>query len=146
MDIIDLPFPQIMITLYFKASLLYHKLCGFQTHYLTLHEVTHITWLRAMHADSNIACIARYRLYFVQIHYRLQVSHGQYKWKEQSGYKSLSRISSSSYMSQLYRSLRQLYRKHGNICWAKYLQFQPCEVFRGNTFAVHWPLVLIVYL
>ena len=31
----------------------------------------------------------------------------------------------------------------GKIRWAKHLRFQPYEVFRRNTFAVHWPLVFI---
>ena len=49
-----------------------------------------------------------------------------------------------------------LYAKHMNVAinyhrrvkirWAKYSWFQPYEVFRGNTFVVHWPLVFIVYL
>ena len=38
------------------------------------------------------------------------------------------------------------YNPPGKICWAKHSQFQPIEVFRGNSFAVHWPPVFITYL
>ena len=38
------------------------------------------------------------------------------------------------------------YRKQGKIHWAKHSQFQLYEVFRGNTFAVHWSSVFITYL
>jgi len=30
------------------------------------------------------------------------------------------------------------YRKRGKFRWAKLSRFWPYEVFRGNTFAVHW--------
>ena len=40
----------------------------------------------------------------------------------------------------------QNYRKRGKIRWAKHLRFQPYEVFRGNTFTVHWPPVFITYV
>ena len=39
-----------------------------------------------------------------------------------------------------------VYHKRGKIRWAKHLQFQPYEVFRGNTFMVHWPPLFITYL
>ena len=38
------------------------------------------------------------------------------------------------------------HHKWGKIHWAKYSWFQPCEVFYGNTFVVHWPPVFITYL
>ena len=38
------------------------------------------------------------------------------------------------------------YRRSGKIRWAKQSQFQPYEVFHGNTFAVHWPPMFITYL
>ena len=39
--------------------------------------------------------------------------------------------------------LTVLYRRRGKIRWAKHSQFQPYEVFHGNTFTVHWPPVFI---
>ena len=38
------------------------------------------------------------------------------------------------------------YCKRGNIHWAKYSRFQPYEVFCGNTFAVPWPAVFVIYV
>ena len=37
-----------------------------------------------------------------------------------------------------------IYRKRGKIRRAKHSRFQPCEVFRGNTSAVHWASVFII--
>ena len=37
------------------------------------------------------------------------------------------------------------YRRRGKIRWAKHSRFQPYEVFRRNTFAVHCPPVFITY-
>ena len=37
------------------------------------------------------------------------------------------------------------YGKQGKIYWAKHPWFHPCKVFHGNTFAVPWITVLIVY-
>ena len=42
------------------------------------------------------------------------------------------------------RLVRNEYRKRGKICWAKHLQCQAYEVFRGNTFTVPWPAVFII--
>ena len=42
--------------------------------------------------------------------------------------------------------IMEAYRKRGKIRWAKHLRFQPYKVFCGNTFAVHWPTVFIIYL
>ena len=39
-----------------------------------------------------------------------------------------------------------IYRRRGKIRWAKHSRFQLYEVFRGNTFAVHWPPVFIICL
>ena len=36
------------------------------------------------------------------------------------------------------------YRKCRKIRWDKHSRFQPYEVFCGNTFAMHWPSVLLV--
>ena len=36
--------------------------------------------------------------------------------------------------------------KCGNIHYAKYSRFQPYEVFCGNTFAVPWPAVFVIYV
>ena len=47
---------------------------------------------------------------------------------------------------QKWTKIIAVYRKHGKIHWAKHLQFQPYEVFHGNTFAVRWPPVFIIYL
>ena len=38
------------------------------------------------------------------------------------------------------------YRRRRKIRWAKHLRFQPYELFRRNTFAVHWPPVFITFL
>ena len=37
-----------------------------------------------------------------------------------------------------------IYRKRGKIHWAKQLQFQPYEVFHGNTFTVPWPALFTI--
>ena len=39
-----------------------------------------------------------------------------------------------------------MYRRRGKIRWAKHSWFQRYEVFRRNTFVVHWPPVFITYL
>ena len=39
-----------------------------------------------------------------------------------------------------------IYCRRGTIRWAKHLWFQSYEVFRKNTFMMHWPLVFITYL
>ena len=45
-------------------------------------------------------------------------------------------------LEQIYIEFRVLkcckYRKRGKFCWAKLSRFWPYEVFRGNTFAIHW--------
>ena len=38
-----------------------------------------------------------------------------------------------------------IYHRRGKIRWDKHSRFQPYEAFRRNTFAVHWPPVLITY-
>ena len=38
------------------------------------------------------------------------------------------------------------FHRRGKIRWAKHSRFQPYEVLRRNTFAVHWPLVFITYV
>ena len=43
-------------------------------------------------------------------------------------------------------SYNELYSKRGKIRWAKHSRFQPYEIFRENTVAVHWPPVFITYL
>ena len=37
-----------------------------------------------------------------------------------------------------------IYHKRAKIRWAKHSQFQPYEVFRGNTFVMPWLAVFIV--
>ena len=48
-----------------------------------------------------------------------------------------------------YQSVRHcrdvtIYRRHGKICWAKCVRFQHLQSFRGNTFVLPWPKVLII--
>ena len=56
----------------------------------------------------------------------------------------LRKLNPSNVLSLVNIATTLLYHKHVKIRWAKHSQFQPYELFHGNTFVVPWLAVFIV--